>query len=259
MVTVAMSFLTACGSSTESTESPFTLFDLTRYQAISDSGDLKGVWVGVGNHSGNGSEDGIDYSFKITQKRVFSIFSTHQENLYVSNCSGRSIAIDQDDDQIVIEGNVVTSIVNNNIITLQNQEEGFSWTAIKINHSPNTLGTVLTSGSGELLEERSQLALSMCQQNLETKMMTGHSFTILTTQVSLADSFEESIDDNSISEIEYSRSDFQGPNAEADFDVTLKYQSALDGRYTSMYFYQGEGQEDTIELALAENLSLIHI
>ena len=258
-VTLAMLFSTACGSTTNSSDTPFIPFDLNNYQIVSDSGNLNGMWVGVGNHSGSGSEDGMDYSFKASQKRVFSIFSADQETLYVSDCNGKSIVINQDDDQIEIEGNLVTSIVNNNTIILQDQEEGFSWTAIKINHSPDTLGTVLTSGSGDLLEERSQLALSLCQQKLETQMITGHSFTILTTQVSLADNLDVSIDDQHISEMEYSRSDLKGPSIEEAFDETLEYQSVLDGGYTSVYFYQGDGQGDSIELALAEDSSYAYV
>ncbi len=254
MVTAAMLFLAACGSTSDSNSSEdlFTPFDLNNYQAVSDSGNLQGIWVGVGNHSGDGSEDGMDYSFNASQKMVFSIFSTDQENLFVSDCSGESIAINLNDDQIVIEGNLVTSIVDNNTITLQDQSEGFSWTALKINHSANTLGSVLTSGSGILQEASSQLATGLCQQKLETNMLNGHFYTISTTQVSFADSLEASIDSQAISEIEYSRSDFNGPKIEDAFDVTLEYQSTLNDGYTSVYFYEGDGQGDIIEVTLAE-------
>ena len=250
-----MSFLTACGSTSDTSENVFTPFDLNNYQAVTDSGNLQGIWVGVGNHSGTGSEDGLDYSFAASQKMVFSIFSTDQENLYVTNCSGESIAIDQNEDQIVIEGNLITNIEDNNTITLQDQEEGFSWTALKINHSPNTLGSVQSSGSGVLQEAGSHLALGLCQQKLETQMTAGHSFSISTMQVSFASDLETSTDIQNISEIEYSRSDFQGPNIEDAFDVTLEYQSTLNGSYVSVYFYEGDGQGDTIELALAEDSS----
>lgn len=259
MATVAISFLTACGSTSDSSENLFTPFDLNNYQAVSDSGNLQGIWVGIGNHSGDGSEDGLDDSFNASQKMVFSIFSTDQENLFVSDCSGESIAINLNDDQIVIEGNLVTSIVNNNMITLQDQSEGFSWTALKINHSPNTLGSVQTRGSGVLQEAGSHLATGLCQQKLETNMNNGHSFTILTTQVSFADSLEASIDSQAISEIEYSRSDFQGPSIEDAFDVTLEYQSTLNNSYASVFFYEGDGQGDIIELAQAEDSSHTYV
>jgi hypothetical protein len=243
----AMALLTACGSSDDD-QTELVSFDLDDYQAVSDSGNLQGIWVAVGNYSGTGSEDGFDYHFNRSQKAVFSIFSPDESDLYVTDCNGESLLINQDDEQLIIEGNLITDITNNNTITLQDQQEGFSWTAIKVNHNPSTIGSVAVEGSGNLSNIDEKLALGFCQQNEETLMSSGHSFYLSNIEISTANSLEESISVQGVSEIEYIHNKFQSPNLDGEFDVSFEYQGFVDGGFSSQYFYQGNGQGDSIEL-----------
>ena len=258
LLTLAIASLAACGSSSDSKDTgsiAFTEFDLANYQPVSDSGDLKGIWVAVMNYSGTASEGDLDYTFDASQKMVFSIFSGDQESLYVTDCNGESKVVDLDAEQIVIEGNEVMSIIDNNIIVLREQENDVIWTAIKINHTPASLGSVKTEGSGAQSGEYSQLAVGLCQQSIAATATSGHSFVVTSTEVSMADNLELSMNPQNISELDFTRNDYKGADIDGNYEIELSYKRFLTDSFVYLNFNQKNDLGDNIEYTVSENSS----
>ena len=264
LLTLAIASLAACGSSSDSEDNgsiAFTEFDLANYQPVSDSGNFKGIWVAVWNYSGTANEGDIDYTFDASQKMVFSIFSGDQEKLYVTDCNGVSIALDFNEEvdfieeQTFIEGNEVMSVIDNNIMVLRELESDVIWYAVKINHSPASLGSVTTEGSGTQTGEYSQLAVGLCQQSIAAKTTSGHTFVMTSTEVSMADNLELSVDPQNISELDFTRKDYKGPEIDGDYDIELKYKRFLTDSFVYLDFNQENDLGDNIEYTVSENSS----
>ena len=262
LLTLAIASLAACGSSSDSEDTgsiAFTEYDLANYQPVSDSGDLEGIWVGVGNYSGTVSIDDTDYAIDASQKVVFSIFSGEQEKLYVTDCNGESKVVDFDAEQIDVNGAVITNIVDNNTVTLQDQESGLIWTAIKINHSPASLGSVKVEGSGTQSGDYSQLAVGLCQQSTAATTTSGHSFVVTSTEVSMADNLELSANPQNISELDFTRNDFKGAQVDGDFEIGLSYKRFLTDSFVYLDFNQENDLGDNIEYTVSENSSNFYV
>lgn len=246
--TLAISILTACGSSSDSSKTEFTAFDLSGYQAVSDSGDLSGVWVGVGNYSGTSSEDGFDFTLKSSQKTVFSVFFNEQQELYGTDCNGVSEKVNLVDGKIVFEGNGLGNITNNNTISFQDEESGLNFNAIKINHSPNTIGSLTVEGPDNLEGIGSQLVLGLCQQSVETLTSSGYSSILLETEIAMADSLEASINLQEVSELDYSLFSVEGPNISEETGEELNYKTSLNDSFMYWNFDNENSLGDNIEL-----------
>ncbi len=262
ITTLSAALLAGCGSSSDSDDTgsiAFTEYDLANYQPVSDSGDFKGTWVGVVNYSGTDSEDDID--FDASQKIVFSIFSGDQERLYVTDCNGVSIElafneeVDFVEEQTFIQGTEVMSVIDNNIMVLRDQESNVIWYAYKINHNPASLGSVITEGSGSQSGEYSQLAVGLCQQSIAAKTTSGHTFVITSTEVSMADNLELSVDPQNISELDFTRNDFKGGEIDGNYDIELSYKRLLNDSEVSLNFFQENEQGDNIEYTVFEESS----
>jgi len=264
ITTLSAALLAGCGSSSDSDDTgsiAFTEYDLANYQPVSDSGNFKGVWVGVLNYSGSVNINDLDYAFDASQKAVFSIFSGDQERLYVTDCNGVSEELDFNEEvdfieeQTFIQGQEVMSIIDNNIMVLRDQESEIIWYAYKINHSPASLGSVEIQGSGAQAGGYSQFAVGLCQQSIVAKTTSGDSLVVTSTEVSMADNLELSVDPLNISELDFTRNDFKGGDIDGDYDIELSYKRLLNDSEVSLRFFQENEQGDNIEYTVFEESS----